>query len=134
MNYDEACAAATADQGLQPIIDTLTAAGLPHQVEQTGGFCMVVVIPLDEGQTSFLNIVDAYNYFGEPWSEAGEGFAGSRYWACNGDAMCEGQCEGQDIISGDYAMMSAPLCDLMMYVRQHIADPRPCPCDRLVST
>lgn len=43
MNYDATCAAATTRQGLDPVVARLTAEGIDHAVEQTGGFCMVVV-------------------------------------------------------------------------------------------
>jgi hypothetical protein len=43
--YDEACREATTRQGLDPVIAALAAARIPHAVEQTGGFTMVVTIP-----------------------------------------------------------------------------------------
>ena len=135
MTYEEACIEATTHQGLDPIVDTLRAAGIPHAVDQTGGFCMVVNVPLNEGGTSYLYLVDAAYQYGEPWGAAGEGVAGSRYWMCNDDLSCAGQCEGVDIVDGGedgifYGATSFPMCDLVMYVRQHIADNRPCPCGR----
>lgn len=42
--YEEECRAATAEQGLDPIIAALGAANLKCHVEQTGGYCMVVTV------------------------------------------------------------------------------------------
>jgi hypothetical protein len=43
--YADACRRATTAQGLDPIIGALAAAGVVHDVEQTGGFCMMVRVP-----------------------------------------------------------------------------------------
>lgn len=48
-SYDEACAAAATNQGLDPITEALTAAGITHEVEQTGGFTMVVTVNVPTG-------------------------------------------------------------------------------------
>jgi hypothetical protein len=40
--YDDACRAAATDQGLDPLRAALDAAGIRHELEQTGGFCMTV--------------------------------------------------------------------------------------------
>ena len=44
MTYEEACRQACEDQELQPAIDAVLDAGLPNQVLQTAGFCMVLEI------------------------------------------------------------------------------------------
>jgi hypothetical protein len=49
MDYDEQCKAATTDQGLDPVIEALTAAGIPHALEQTGGFTMAVTVEAPSG-------------------------------------------------------------------------------------
>jgi hypothetical protein len=54
MDYEERCRAATTDQGLDPVVAALTAAGIPHTVEQTGGMTMVLTVPT--GPTSFLGV------------------------------------------------------------------------------
>jgi hypothetical protein len=46
--YQEMCRDAATAQGLDPITDRLVAEGVPHSVEQTGGFVMVVRIPVAE--------------------------------------------------------------------------------------
>lgn len=48
-NYAVACATAASNQGLDPLIDGLTIADVPHDVEQTGGFCMVVTRTTERG-------------------------------------------------------------------------------------
>jgi hypothetical protein len=50
-DYDKACADAATAQGLRPIIDALAAAGIDHEVEQTGGWVMVVTVPTPDGST-----------------------------------------------------------------------------------
>ena len=54
MTYAEGCAHAATAQGLDPITEALRAAGIPHRVDQTGGFCMVVRVPLTEADTVYL--------------------------------------------------------------------------------
>jgi hypothetical protein len=44
MNYEEACARAATRQGLDPVIETLTAAGLDADAVNTGGFTMVACV------------------------------------------------------------------------------------------
>lgn len=49
-DYEAACRNATTNQGLDPIVALLAAEGLPCEVEQTGGFCMVAYVrPTPEG-------------------------------------------------------------------------------------
>jgi len=48
LTYEDACKRAATDQGLDPITDALTAQGIEHRVAQTGGFCMVVEVPLGD--------------------------------------------------------------------------------------
>lgn len=48
-SYADACANATSAQGLDPVIDALTLAGVPVEVWQTGGFCMVAAVRDIEG-------------------------------------------------------------------------------------
>ncbi|MBS2550484.1 hypothetical protein KGQ19_26795 [Catenulispora sp. NL8] len=43
-SYGQACLAAATSQGLDPITAALSAAGIEHDVAQTGGFCMVVSV------------------------------------------------------------------------------------------
>lgn len=53
--YGTACAKATARQELLPLVAELLTAGIPHRVEQTGGFTMVVVVPVDDGVYALTN-------------------------------------------------------------------------------
>lgn len=48
LSYEEMCRQAATAQGLDPITERLSAEGIPHTIEQTGGFVMVVRIPLAE--------------------------------------------------------------------------------------
>jgi hypothetical protein len=43
-DYEAACREATTNQGLDPVVEALTAMGIPHAVEQTGGFTMAVTV------------------------------------------------------------------------------------------
>jgi hypothetical protein len=43
-DYERRCQAAATAQGLDPLTEALSAAGIEHAVEQTGGFCMVVTV------------------------------------------------------------------------------------------
>lgn len=103
--YTQACEDAATRQGLDPITDALRAAGIPHVVDQTGGFTMCVHVPLDEGDTSYLYLTDDQG-----------GVLIGRYWNCE-----DWHSEGED---------TAPVCaldEVAGIVRAHIADPRPCP-------
>lgn len=44
ISYDVACARYATDQGLDPIGTILTLSGIPWELWQTGGFCMVIHI------------------------------------------------------------------------------------------
>ena len=65
---------ATENQGLLPITDALARAGVPYTVDQTGGFCMCVNVPLAEGGTPYL-YVTASDY------DDGTAVVGM-YWDC----------------------------------------------------
>lgn len=47
VDYDVACARYASDQGLDPIGTILTLSGIPWNLEQTGGFCMVINVEHD---------------------------------------------------------------------------------------
>ena len=61
MTYEEACRQACEDQELQPAIDAVLDAGLPSQVLQTGGFCMVLEIM---GESFVCRITNAHLWLG----------------------------------------------------------------------
>jgi hypothetical protein len=42
--YDAACERAATNQGLDPVMEALRAADIKYNLEQTGGFCMVVTV------------------------------------------------------------------------------------------
>lgn len=48
-NYTARCAEAATAQGLDPAIAALTAADIDHRVAQTGGWVMVIEVPLADG-------------------------------------------------------------------------------------
>lgn len=54
-DYDAACRKATTDQGLDPVIEALRAAGIPHELEQSGGYTMVVTVKVSEGMYAITN-------------------------------------------------------------------------------
>lgn len=45
-SYDKACENAATGQGLDPMTERLTREGIAHRVDQTGGFCMVIAVPV----------------------------------------------------------------------------------------
>jgi len=47
--YSEACKQATTNQGLDPVVERLTAEKIVHVVEQTGGFTMVLTTRVEGG-------------------------------------------------------------------------------------
>lgn len=47
--YDGAVQGAAASQGLNPIMAQLRSAGIKHLLYQSGGFCMIVTVPLANG-------------------------------------------------------------------------------------
>jgi len=49
LTYADACKRAATLQGLDTVVEALTAAGLPAEVEQTGGFTMVATVYCAEG-------------------------------------------------------------------------------------
>jgi hypothetical protein len=46
VDYQARCRLAATAQGLDPIVDRLTVEGIPHSVQQTGGWVMVIEIPV----------------------------------------------------------------------------------------
>jgi hypothetical protein len=79
-SYDDACQFHATAQGLDPITEALRAAGIPHAVDQTGGFCMCVNVPLREGGSPFLYVTAG--------SADGLCMVGM-YWDCE---ECYGEC------------------------------------------
>lgn len=72
MTYAERCEAAATHQGLDPVRDALDTANISYDVEQTGGFTMVVVVICTRGAVAIVNDVDAYlvgTYPGDSWHE-----------------------------------------------------------------
>lgn len=110
MSYDEACERAATDQGLDPICDVLRGAGIPHTVDQTGGFTMCVNVPLVEGGTQYLYLT----------SEDDLVLIG-RYWDCL-PVYCDG-CG--DIPDSEYGTVT--LDKVVAYVRAEVARKVPCP-------
>lgn len=121
MDYEQACKQAATDQGLDPITDELARAGIPHTVDQTGGFVMCINVPLVEGGRQWLYLTspdDDGN--GQPLILIG------RYWDCEG-TWCDGSC---DVPDEQYGLVH--LNNVVRYVRREAArSPLPCPyCDR----
>lgn len=74
MDYGRACREAATRQGLDPLTEALTRAGIAHDVEQTGGFTMVVTIP-GNGRTLAANDDDGFNvavFAGNGWEDRDE--------------------------------------------------------------
>ena len=73
MDYEAACRKAATDQGLDPLTAALGAAGVGFAVEQTGGFCMAVTVPAEDGTWAVTDDGCWYLgwYQGDAWSESG---------------------------------------------------------------
>jgi hypothetical protein len=75
MSYEDACRAATTRQGLDPVVEALTAVGIEHAVEQTGGFTMVVTVKAPTG-TFAITVDGPYvlgYYPGDSWEHCYDG-------------------------------------------------------------
>jgi hypothetical protein len=76
VNYDEACRWHATQQGLDPITEALTAADVTHEVEQTGGMTMVVVVPFEGGRYAVTHDGDTVivgRYPGTAWQDGDVG-------------------------------------------------------------
>ena len=79
--YADACVAAATAQGLDPVTERLHTETVHYEVEQTGGFTMVVVVPREDGVYGIT--ADGEDtwlvcwYRGNTWAESGEQQA---YW------------------------------------------------------
>lgn len=74
-SYDAACLNAATAQGLAPVLNALTVAGIDHTLEQTGGFTMVVTVKAPTGIFGITASDDQDNMFllgfypGTSWSD-----------------------------------------------------------------
>lgn len=142
MTYTEACERAATDQNLDPISEELSRHGIPHYIDQTGGFCMVVRVPLSEDGKHYLYMTDAVDYASGPvgWVAAGE------YWECedwHGEGLQEWMGdqlrlpgvvgipeENKAAWDALYASAMHPLEDLRAVVTEAATANRKCPyCD-----
>jgi hypothetical protein len=73
--YDRAVERATREQGLVPLANALRREGVRFDIEQTGGFVMALVVPIDQGNVVASKDVGwvVYFYPGPAWHEGGEG-------------------------------------------------------------
>lgn len=92
MTYTEACAASATDQGLDPIAAALAKQGVPFSVDQTGGFCMCINVPLSEGGAHWLYMTSAHEAFGIDADATAVG----EYWDCEALYGGEYHSEGTD--------------------------------------
>jgi hypothetical protein len=113
-NYGLMCEQSATDQGLDPITERLRAAGIPHTVDQTGGFTMCVNVPLVEGGSEYLYITDADDPF----------VAIGRYWDGGVDGCEWGQCWADYPDTGT----GVHIDDMVAHVRSLLsAGHQPCP-------
>ena len=80
--YAAACIAAATQQGLDPVTERLHLETIHYEVEQTGGFCMVVVVPDRGDEVGVWGITEdepgtyLLCYYPEnTWNEGGEAVA-----------------------------------------------------------
>jgi hypothetical protein len=120
VTYTEACDWHATQQGLDPIAAALKAAGIPHTVDQTGGFVMLVHVPLDEGQ-------------GQHWlwlsPSDDDRVCVGEYWDCGDDYHGEGWTEwlGEQGHANPYADAVHSLDDLRAVVTEAAKAQRRCP-------
>jgi hypothetical protein len=72
MTYEDRCKWAATNQGLDPIVERLTAEGIDHEVEQTGGFTMVVTVAVPSGTVAVTADTEGYAmgfYPGRTWHD-----------------------------------------------------------------
>lgn len=62
MNYDEKCAIASKDQGIDQLVSAINAKGISATVEQSGGFTMVAYIELSNDKYIYANPYGASTY------------------------------------------------------------------------
>jgi hypothetical protein len=62
--FGDACRNATTEQGLDPVVEALTAAGIGSDVEQTGGLTMVVTVKALYGTFGVTAETDGYYVLG----------------------------------------------------------------------
>jgi hypothetical protein len=115
MDYGEACDAHATGQGLDPITEELTRAGIPHAVDQTGGFVMLVNVPCTEDGSQHL-------WLEAGWDEA-EGMAVGMRYNRGADGMTN--CYGMDIGDGH----GIPLDRLAEVCRAEWRHEARCSCD-----
>jgi hypothetical protein len=90
LTYQEMCRQAATAQGLDPITDRLAGEGIRHSVEQTGGFVMLVRIPLAE--PAWIGVTASHDQPGA-WCvvdyqddvDEGSAIAGADSYACSAD-------------------------------------------------
>jgi hypothetical protein len=79
-DYNAACREATTAQGLDPVVEALEDEGIDYRVDQTGGWTMVVVVPLADG--AWLGINE-------------DGVPGDGWFVCH--YMGEEDAEGEEV-------------------------------------
>jgi hypothetical protein len=70
--YPESYRRAAADQGLCPLLEVLDQHPEPWALEQTGGWCMAVTIPNQDGTLAMIYDVNAWlavQYPGNSWHD-----------------------------------------------------------------
>lgn len=77
LTYQDRCQLAATAQGLDPIVEALNAADIWVDVAQTGGFCMVAVVPCTDGVVAIIDDGGEYVIGAHPGTtwEDGEGFS-----------------------------------------------------------
>lgn len=93
--YAEACERATTDQGLDPIVAALTAAGVPAGVDQTGGFCMCASVYAADDRNEYLYITS-----GEQWN-GGDGWLVCHYLGWNDEDEDDPRNNDEGVMVGE---------------------------------
>lgn len=118
-SYEETCRMAATEQGLDPAVEVLKAAGVDVVVEQTGGFCMVAKVygPVD----SWVGITAAD--FWQPSEEEDDAQPPSYLVCFYSDEEDEGTVVAEDATLDDLATLvrQAPNRENMLRVRAHQA-------------
>jgi len=115
--YAEACRRAATAQGLDPICQALSKAGIGHGVEQTGGFCMMVRVPTPHGYHFGITAAE------QPDTDS------SGHWLVARYSDDEDQYDGGEVVGA-----AIPTADVITLLRGHLSRASEPPIADAVST
>jgi len=111
MDYQAACEYATEEQGLNPALEALEAAGVPVSVDQTGGFCMCVRV---QGEDPKIYVwvtasdIEAGLFIASLYRDGLYEDPADYCWECKGE-QCYGHNDATDVRPEDLATVCRDL-------------------------